>query len=379
MKAIGLALLVCCLSFQISAKESLKDYWELSEYLALHPEQVPLTETFAVTVQNDPVPLTQLPKKPISIAVIYPAEQISDYWRRNITAFEARLQALNIPYTLTPYYTKPATESREQTQYLLDALQSSPDYLIFTLDSLKHRKFIERVIGKGKPKLMLQNITTPVKAWQARQPFMYVGFDHATGSRMLANFFQSTEPTPLKYGVLYFTPGYISSARGDTFIDAMGNDELYQMQTAYYTKANRQSAYTAALSALKAYPKLDLLYACSTDIALGAIDALKELGLTHQVKVNGWGGGSAELDAIKAGEMDVTVMRMNDDTGVAMAEAIKADLSAQPTPLVYSGQFAIVTSQTPESQIERLKQRAFRYSDHPQLLATQSAAQVTNP
>ena len=42
--------------------------------------------------------------------------------------------------------------------------------------------------------------------------------------------------------------------------------------------------------------------------------------------INGWGGGSAELEAIERGDLDVTVMRMNDDTGIAMAEAIKWDL-----------------------------------------------------
>lgn len=56
-------------------------------------------------------------------------------------------------------------------------------------------------------------------------------------------------------------------------------------------------------------------------------------------------------------------MRMNDDTGVAMAEAIKWDLEGKPVPKVYSGDFELVTSSDSKEKIERFKQRAFRYSD----------------
>lgn len=50
--------------------------------------------------------------------------------------------------------------------------------------------------------------------------------------------------------------------------------------------------------------KLDFIYACSTDIAFGVVDALRDLG-KEQVVVNGWGGGDAELEALKAGELDL--------------------------------------------------------------------------
>lgn len=56
-------------------------------------------------------------------------------------------------------------------------------------------------------------------------------------------------------------------------------------------------------------------------------------------------------------------MRMNDDTGVAMTEAIKWDLEGKTMPLVYSGDFEVVTKQDPAASIEKLKARAFRYSD----------------
>ena len=57
-------------------------------------------------------------------------------------------------------------------------------------------------------------------------------------------------------------------------------------------------------------------------------------------------------------------MRMNDDNGVAMAEAIHLDLAgrAAEVPTVYSGDMMVVDGDTTPQELERLKARAFRYS-----------------
>ena len=55
-------------------------------------------------------------------------------------------------------------------------------------------------------------------------------------------------------------------------------------------------------------------------------------------------------------------MRMNDDTGVAMAEAIKLDIEGRKVPTVFSGDFEMVTSETSLDELQRLKEKAFRYS-----------------
>ncbi|MDG2679607.1 substrate-binding domain-containing protein, partial [Vibrio parahaemolyticus] len=260
-------------------------------------------------------------------------------------------------------FTRPNADIKQQSLSLMEALKSNSDYLIFTLDTTRHRKFVEHVLDSTKTKLILQNITTPVREWETRQPFMYVGFDHAEGSRELAVEFGKQFPKNTHYSVLYFSEGYISDIRGNTFIHQVNQDSQFELQSAYYTKATKQSGYEAAKASLKKYPDVEFIYACSTDVALGAVEALSELG-REDVMINGWGGGSAELDAILKGELDITVMRMNDDTGIAMAEAIKWDLEGKPVPTVYSGDFEVVTKSDSPERIEALRKRAFRYSDN---------------
>ncbi|PML51345.1 ABC transporter substrate-binding protein [Vibrio lentus] len=338
----------------------LNGYWEYQDYLSKFPEQKALTDKMIEAVQNPPVPLRKIQDEPITISVVYPGQQISDYWVRNIEAFEKRLDKLRINYQINQVFTRVNADITQQSISLQEAIENKTDYLIFTLDTTRHRKFIEHVLTSTDTKLILQNITTPVRSWADRQPFMYVGFDHATGSLKLAEYFKSNSKSDSQYSVLYRSEGYISDARGDTFIHDVNTDTNFALKSSFYTKSDKESGYQAAKISIAKDKDLDFIYACATDVALGAADAIRESG--RDILLNGWGGGSAELEAIERGDLDVTVMRMNDDTGIAMAEAIKWDLTGLAVPTVYSGDFELVTKEDSPERISELKQRAFRYS-----------------
>ena len=367
MKKALLSSILSLVGFVVSpvsqSSQVLNGYWAYQDYLNEFPEQKNLTNALSEVVRNRPSPLMRTKDKPIKISVVYPGQQVSDYWVRNIAAFEKRLDKLNVNYQLSQVFTRPNSDMKQQSLSLMEALESKSDYLIFTLDTTRHRKFIEHVLDSTDTKLILQNITTPVREWHKHQPFLYVGFDHAEGSRKLAEELGHRFPENTSYSVLYFSEGYISDVRGDTFIRQVNKNNKFQLKSAYYTKATKESGYKSAKASLTQYPNVDFIYACSTDVALGAIEALQELG-RKDVLINGWGGGSAELEAIQKGDLDITVMRMNDDTGIAMAEAIKWDLEGKPVPTVYSGDFEVVTKEDSPQRIEELKKRAFRYSDH---------------
>ena len=335
-------------------------YWGYNEYLEKYPEERKVIDSLKSMVKKAPVPLALTQDEPVKISFVYPGEQASDYWKRNLIAFESRLKALNINYELTPVSTRLNVDFKQQSRSLYDAIEKKADYLIFTLNTTRHRKFIEHVIQSPDTKIILQNITTPVKAWRDSQPLLYVGFDHVLGTKLLAKYYQEKFPKGAKYAMLYYSYGYLSTARGDVFVQAMDNNK-YTLTSSFYTESTKKSAFNATKSIVTNNCDIDFIYASSTDIALGAVEALGERSKTKPI-VNGWGGGSLELAAIENGELGATVMRMNDDTGVAMAEAIKLDLEGKKVPTVFSGDFEMVTSETPPEELQRLKEKAFRYS-----------------
>lgn len=339
-------------------------YVRMDEYLKHHPDQQKIITAFSEQVRNGSKVLSQPQNKAVRIAVIYPALQSSDYWRRSVLSFEARLKELSIQYEIKPYYSRPSVDVKLQSQQLSQALSWQPDYLVFTLDALRHRRMIERVLSRGKPKLILQNITTPLRQWSTHRPFFYVGFDHASGTNMLADYMLRKNNTRGNYLLLYHSRGYVSAMRGDTFALHAAHYPNIKQVASYYTDGNKKRAHDAVIQTLSTHDDLDFIFASSTDAALGAIDALKETGNLSNVMVNGWGGGAAELEALSRGELDVTVMRINDDNGVAMAEAIKLDLQgkAEKVPHIYSGDIKLIHRDSNTQYIQTLKARAFRYS-----------------
>ena len=340
-------------------------YWLVNEYLQLNPKQKDISKNFIDLVSKDAVKLSAKQEKVLKIVMVYPGNQISDYWRRSKVSFEKRLQALNIKYELKDYFTKPALEIKIQANQLLGAIKDNTDYLIFTLDASKHSQFIERILSRTKPKLILQNITTPVKKWGRIQPFLYVGFDHVIGSKILADYYLKETNSKGKYAVLHGTKGYVSYMRGNEFIDYVSRYKELELMDTYYTDFNKQKAINATNELLKTHNDLKFIYAGSTDIALGVSEVLKKNNLTGKILTNGWGGGSSELDAIEKGLLDITVMRMNDDNGVAMAEAIKLDLEDKinQVPTIFSGEFEVVKKGISKELLQKLKDKAFRYSN----------------
>ncbi|WP_419797966.1 MAG: substrate-binding domain-containing protein [Terasakiella sp.] len=352
-------------SGDLSAQTEGTGYWTYKEYMSLHPEQRQKAATFSAMVRAAAVPVQGL-KERVKIAVVYPGKQVSDYWWRSVSSLEARLREHNLPYEIYPNFTEPGVDVRLQEKHIAQALETDPDYLVFTLDAFRHRSIIERIMTRGRPKLILQNITTPVRAWGDQQPFLYVGFDHALGSSLLSEKFVKMFPPQTEYAMFYGTQGYVSAMRGGTFQVESEARSAAKVVDSFYLGFNREKSRLAALKTLQKHKTLPYIFACSTDIALGIIDAAKEIGRLDDLVVNGWGGGDAELQAILKGEMDFTVMRMNDDNGVAMADAIALDQNGKSNlvPVIYSGDMILIEKGVDAYYLKELRNRAFRYSDH---------------
>ncbi len=349
---------------EAESEASSREYIRVGEYLERHPEQQALMADLSARVRGPAVPLSTPPLREIRIAVIYPALQASDYWRRSLASMEARLRALDMPYQLKVYMSRPTVDVNLQARQLTNALQWRPDYLVFTLDTVPHLHMIERVLAMGSPRLILQNVTTPLAEWEDDSPFLYVGFDHEEGSRLIAEWMLEQADYRGKYMTLHFSSGYVSRMRGGTFEAMAARYPALEEVDSYYADGDPERAYRATLQTLEAHPDLKMIFAGSTDVALAALRALRETDRLD-VLINGWGGGSAELEALGPGGLDVTAMRINDDNGVAMAEAMRMVMLGQQArvPAIFAGDIVLVTRDTPPQRIDELKRRAFRLSE----------------
>ncbi|MDA9557377.1 substrate-binding domain-containing protein [Vibrio sp.] len=365
MMTLAIGVLLCSIKSVAHSNHShyqIDGYWLYHQFMHDYPDQANLVAPFEQQVLNSAVPLKAKQSQEIKIALIVPGNQISDYWVRNQRALEARLEELGIAYDIDDAYAGVESMTVAQMNVLVDAMDEQVDYIISTFYDAQHQKLLEHILSDSNVKLILLNITSPLKRWDGRQPFFYAGFDHILGTEILAREFKRRFPEGADYALLHYLKGYISEARGGAFIEGMNYLQQYRLLSSYYTDATQEGAYSNAVDLLNKKPHLDFIYASSTDIAIGATQAVidrKKEGIV----INGWGGGSKELEYLQKGYLDFTVMRMNDDTGVAIAEAIKNDLEGKKVPLIFSGQFELVTKEDTPLFIQQLKQRAFRYSD----------------
>lgn len=341
------------------------EYVRIDKYLQSHPQQAGIMESFAEQVRQQATPLTHSQDKPVKIAVIYPALQSSDYWRRSLSSFTRRLDQLTINYELKTYFSRSSGDTARQSRQLEEALNWQPDFLVFTLNTVPQRYMIERILARGQPKLILQNITTPLRVWQTKRPFLYVGFDHARGTALMADWMLKQQRYQGDYLMLFYSPGYVSQMRGETFAEIAAKHKRIRQVAAYYTDGNLHKSYVATKEAVEQHPSIKMIFANSTDVALGALKAVRELGKSSDILINGWGGGASELAELKPGGLDVTVMRINDDNGIAMAEAIKLDLEgkSKQVPHIFSGDIELLPASTSNEKIDQLKKQSFRLSD----------------
>ncbi|MCA9557649.1 MAG: hypothetical protein KC583_03695, partial [Myxococcales bacterium] len=131
---------------------------------------------FDARVHATPTPTGAPQARPARVVVVYPGVQSSDYWRRSVRAFEARLRALRVEARTEVHFTRPGVELAAQAEALEAGLDEHVDYLVFTLDVPRHRTLAERVLSRGRPKLLLQNVPHPVPAWAPHPPLLYAGF-----------------------------------------------------------------------------------------------------------------------------------------------------------------------------------------------------------
>ncbi|MFP8967857.1 substrate-binding domain-containing protein [Pokkaliibacter sp. CJK22405] len=364
LKSLLIAALLTFTTGASAAETWTYPYWSLQDYYLQFPKQKALSAALDARVQHAAVPVKTLPEKPVSIMVVQPGKQTSDYWKSNIRVISERLKEMGMPFRLVVFDMRPDEEARKQESKIAQALRQHPDYIITTLDMLPSKRILDRILADSHTKLILQNVTTPLKDWQDPHPLFYVGFDHQEGTRLLAQYYVKRLPFKSEFSVINWLPGYVSQARGDTFINEVEQQGGWQLESAFYSKGNRNSAYDIATHILGDKPHPRVIFCAATDVAVGAAEAVAKLAPDEKIWLNGWGGGDIELQMLKKREIMATVMRMNDDSGIAIAEVIAAHSQGKATPQVYSGKMTLITTETSSTEIQSLQQQAFRYSDH---------------
>ena len=309
------------------------------------------------------VPMDNPPEEPISIAVIYPSEDVSDFWLRSYLSMEARLNELGIPFEATQFASNMGNFLLQST-YAEQVAQEDYDYVIFGPSELiAQQDDIRRLMDSGK-KVIVLNYDTPVQAWGDDQPLLYTTFSHLFGALNICNWVVENLGTEGTYAMIRGIPGGIDDQRSGGFQKCLEENSNWTMAYEHYGDFQREGGFNGAQLILSGYPEVEMIHNANTAMAMGAISAVQAADKGEDVFVTAWGGTGDELEALRKGELGATPMRMSDDVGVSMAEVIRADLEgrAEEMPLVFLGRIDIVSGDSGPDVVDAFEKEAFRYT-----------------
>lgn len=308
-------------------------------------------------------PLANKPENPLKIAVIYPSQDVSDFWLRSYLAMEARFQEMGMPFEAVQFASNMG-DNLLQSTYAERVAKDDFEYVIFgPSELLTQQDDIKRLMDAGK-KVIVLNFDTPLQEWGDDQPMMYTTFSHLFGALNICNWVAENLGNEGIYAMIRGVPGGVDDQRSGGFRDCIEEKTNWKMAYEHYGDFKREGGFNGAQLITSAYPDVTYIHSANTAMAMGAISAIQAAGLGDKVKLSAWGGTGDELVALRNGELMATPMRMSDDVGAAMAEAIRADVEGRPDdiPLVFLGRIDIVSSESGPDVVDAFEKEAFRYT-----------------
>ena len=302
------------------------------------------------------------PAEPVTIAFIYPSQDVSDFWLRNYQAMMKRLEEMGIPAKDTQFASD-VGDHMIQATYTDQVEQEDFDYVVFGPTELKvQQDNIKRLIDKPDTEVIVWNFTVVPQEWGSSQPLAYLSFSHLAGALIMCDYVLKKLGTEGTMALVRGIPGAIDDQRSGGFKDCVTSQSNWQVAYEHVGMFERERGYTGTQQILQAYPEVELIHNANTAMAMGSISAVQEAG--SDVKVTAWGGTGDELEALRHGELWATPMRMSDDVGVATAEVVRAHLEGRTDdiPLVSLGRITIVSGETGADVVDAMEREAFRYT-----------------
>ena len=98
------------------------------------------------------------------------------------------------------------------------------------------------------------------------------------------------------------------------------------------TNSNRASGASAAENILQSFPHIRGIFATNDEMALGALETVRAMGLAGQITIIGFGGLPDAIDSIIAGELTASATQTPIAIGAAAVEAAVNILRGQAVP-----------------------------------------------
>lgn len=248
----------------------------------------------------------------IAIITVDPA---NPYWKAEVDTAKAEAEALGYSTTVNAHGNDPA----KQTEFIDAAISAGAKAII--LDPAGADESVGAVQKATDAGIAVFLVNAEISAQGVAKA--QIVSNNAQGATLGANEWVKAMGGKGNYVELFGNPtDNNAGVRSDAYhavIDALPDFKLLQKETANWDRAEGKQKMELLLSA---HPDLEGVIAGNDEMALGAIEALRDAGKLDKVKVLGFDGNDDAVAAVLAGEMVATVLQpIVDGTKAAVAQA----------------------------------------------------------
>ena len=193
-----------------------------------------------------------------------------------------------------------------------------------------------------------------------KQPAGWFDFSSAEGALLICDYMVERLGKDQVYALNRGIPGVTDNQRSGDFSDCVQEKGNWELAYEHYGEYRREGGFDGTNLIMQAYPEAKIIHNANTAMSMGSVEAQLAADKTGEIFSTGWGGTGLELEAMRRGELDATPMRMGDDVGAAVAEAIKFHMEGRgdELPMVFLGRITIANDEMSVEEIDALEQEA---------------------
>ena len=161
---------------------------------------------------------------------------------------------------------------------------------------------------------------------------VFVGTENYAAAQLAGHFMLDVIPEGSDIAIIRGLPGALThDHRQDGFrgIAEAGGLNVVSVQPA---NSDRTLGVSAAENILQSFPHIRGIFATNDEMALGAFEAVRAMGLMDEITIIGFDGSPDAIDSIMAGELTASVVHMPIAMGASAVEAAVNILRGQTVP-----------------------------------------------
>lgn len=268
---------------------------------------------------------------PLRVVLIQKAVDETDFWTSVCEGGRMAARELNVELNVTG--PKLESQTSEQNQMILDAIEENPDAIALTPSSFEETiPYAERIEEAGITLVLIDS------TMEKEMGDSLIATDNFEAGQKMGAFMKQFVDEETVIGVVGHIKGTSTATERERgFREGLGSAQG-QIAEVVFCDSSYDKAYELTCSLLEEYPKMNLIVGLNEYSAVGAARAVKDCGRAGSCHMAGFDSSLEEIQLLEEGVFDAIVIQKPFNMGyLGIETAVRAARGEAVEPYVDSG------------------------------------------